>query len=77
MPPIVRLPTSWKIGQIIGMCISDEIVLDLIEFVFIVVILVFIFVDLGFDIEELISTFASTLSTMALKAISMYAIIEV
>jgi hypothetical protein len=66
MPPVIRLPTCWKICQVIGMCVSNKIVFDFVELVFIVVILVFIFVDFGFDIEELIATFASTLSAMAL-----------
>ena len=48
------------------MRISNEVVLNLIEFILVVVILVFVFIDFGFDIEELIAAFASTLSAMTL-----------
>lgn len=48
------------------MGISNEIVLDFIKFVFVIVVFVFIFIDFGFYIEELIATFASALSAMAL-----------
>ncbi len=48
------------------MRVGNEIVLNLIELIFIVIIFVFIFVNLGFDIKELVATFASTLPAMAL-----------
>jgi hypothetical protein len=66
VPPVIGLPTRWKICQIIWVGISNEIVLDFIEFVFIIFIFVFILVDFGFDIEELIAAFTSALSAMAL-----------
>jgi hypothetical protein len=66
VPPVIRLPSRWKIRQIIRMCISNEIVLNLIELVLVIIILVLILVDFGFDIEELVATFASTLPAMAL-----------
>jgi hypothetical protein len=66
VPPVISLSACWKICQIIGMCVGNEIVLDFIELVLIVVILIFIFVNFGFDIEELIAAFASTLSAMTL-----------
>jgi hypothetical protein len=66
VPPVIRLPSSWKICQIIRMCISNEIVLNFIKFVLVIIILVLIFVDFGFDIEELVATFASTFSAMTL-----------
>lgn len=49
------------------MCICNEIVLDLIEFILIVIVLVFILVNFGFDIEELIAAFTSALSAVALS----------
>lgn len=48
------------------MSVSNEIVLDLIEFIFVVIILVFVFIDFGFDIEELVAAFASALSAVSL-----------
>jgi hypothetical protein len=48
------------------MCVSNEIILDLIELVLIVIILIFILVNFGFDVEELIATFPATLSAVAL-----------
>jgi hypothetical protein len=64
--PIIGLASNWKIRQVIGMRVGNEIVLNLIELIFIVIIFVFIFVNLGFDIKELVATFASTLPAMAL-----------
>jgi hypothetical protein len=37
------------------MCVRDEIVLKLIDFVLIIFNILVLFVDFGFDIEELIS----------------------
>jgi hypothetical protein len=48
------------------MCIRNEIILELINFVLIIIILVFILIDFGFNIEELVSAFTSALSSMAL-----------
>jgi hypothetical protein len=66
MPPIIRFTPSGQIREIIGMCIRNEIVLDFIELVFIVFVFVLVLVDFGFDIEELVSAFTSTLSSVAL-----------
>jgi len=68
MPSVIGLSASWEVCQVIGMCISNEIVLNLIEFVFIVIILVFILVDFSLDIEELIAAFSSAFSTMSLDS---------
>jgi hypothetical protein len=70
VPPVIRLASCWKICQIIGMCIGNEIVFDFIELVFVVIVLVFIFVNFGFDIEELIAAFPSTFSAMTLQKLS-------
>ncbi len=48
------------------MRIGDEVILEFIEFFLIVLILVFIFVDFGFYIEELVAGFSSALSAMTL-----------
>lgn len=48
------------------MSISNEIILDLIEFIFIVVILIFVLVDFGFNIEELVPALASAFSPVSL-----------
>ena len=66
VPPVIRLPSSWQIRQVIRMCISNEIILNLVEFVIVFIELVFVFVDFGFDIEELIASFTSALSAVAL-----------
>jgi hypothetical protein len=66
MPSVIRLSASWQISQVIWMCVRNKVVLELIDLVFIIVIFVFIFIDFGFDIEELVSAFASALSSMTL-----------
>jgi hypothetical protein len=48
--------------------ISNEVVLDLIELVFIVFVFLVVLVDLGFDIKELVAFFFSALSTMPLPS---------
>lgn len=66
MPSIIRLSTSWKVRQVIWMRVCNEIVLELIDLIIILVNFVFVFINFGFDIEELVSAFASALSSMAL-----------
>jgi hypothetical protein len=70
VPPVIRLASRWKICQIIGMCIGNEVVFDFIELIFVVIVLVFIFVNFSFDIEELIAAFPSTFSAMTLQKLS-------
>ncbi len=48
------------------MCICNEIVLNLVEFILVIVVLVFVLVNFGFDIEELIAAFTSALPAVAL-----------
>jgi hypothetical protein len=67
MSSVIGLSTSWQIRKVVGMRIGNEIILDLIEFILIVIILIFIFVDFGFDIKELVAAFPATLSAVALR----------
>jgi len=67
MAPVICIATSRKTKEIIRMGICDEVVLDLVELVFILVVLIFALVDFGFDIEELIAAFSSALSAMTLQ----------
>jgi hypothetical protein len=64
---VVRLTTSRKIRKIIGMYVCKEIVLNLVELIFIILIFIFILVNFGFDIEENISSVPAALSSMALN----------
>jgi hypothetical protein len=48
------------------MCVCNEVVLEFIDLVLIIVIFIFVLIDFGFDIEELVSAFSSALSPMTL-----------
>jgi hypothetical protein len=67
MPSIICLSASWKVRHIIGMCFCDKIVLELVDFILVFVSFVFVFINFGFDIKELVSAFASALSSMTLS----------
>jgi len=64
--PVIGLPTKREICQIIRMSICNEIVLELIKLLFIIIVFLVILINFGFNIEKLITAFASTFSAMAL-----------
>jgi hypothetical protein len=70
MPSVVRCLTGREFIEIIGMRICNKAAL-FIELIFIVV-LIFVFVYFGFDIEELIAAFTPALSPVALRKVSIY-----
>lgn len=76
MSLVVKHSPSREVCEIIRVGISNEIVLDFIELVLIIVVLVLIFVNLGFDIEELITAFATAFSAVALKFLSVHSFKE-
>jgi hypothetical protein len=49
------------------MGISDEVVLDLVELVFIIFVFFIILINFSFNIEKLVAFFFSALSTMPLS----------
>jgi len=63
---IVGLTPGGQISKIIGMGVCDEIVFDLVELIFVVLVLIFVLINFGFDIEELVAAFAATFSAMTL-----------
>jgi formate/nitrite transporter FocA (FNT family) len=67
VPSIISLSAGWEICQIIWVRISNEAGTQLV-LIFIIVCLIFIFIDFSFNIEELVATFASALSTMSLNS---------
>jgi hypothetical protein len=67
VPSIISLSAGWEICQIIRVCISNKAGTQLI-LVFIIVCLILIFIDFGFNVEELVATFASAFSTMSLDS---------
>jgi hypothetical protein len=58
------------------MCICNEVVLEFIDLVFVIVIFVLIFINFGFDIEELVPAFTSALSSMALMMQSVFNLVR-
>jgi len=67
MSPIIRLSAGGQIEKIIGMRVGNKIVFEFINFVFVIFDIFIFFIDLGFDIKELISALSSvTLSAVAL-----------
>jgi hypothetical protein len=67
VPSIISFSAGWEICQIIRVRISNETGTQLI-LIFVIVCLILIFIDFGFNIEELVAAFASALSTMSLDS---------
>jgi hypothetical protein len=66
--PVVCLSTKRKICNIVRMGVSNEVILELYV-IFVVVSFIFILINFGFNIEELVSFFTSTLPSMALRSV--------
>ena len=48
------------------MGISNEVVLEICKLILVFIVLIFIFVDFGFDIKELVATFTAAFPSMTL-----------